>query len=126
MILKTWKALMKVHSRLRMPSDRFSSLTRRITRKSRKKVMDTDAFSEACGWKDNFLKEAKHKITTFSKVKRTLTYRNFLHRIRLLCKDEVLILFNTLKQSTLNFYFHQGFKSDWKIKESYMYDVLKS
>lgn len=82
-----------------MPSDRFSSLTRRITRKSRKKVMDTEAFSEACGRKDkNDLKEAKHKIITFFKVERMLTYRNFLHRIRLLHKDEVvLILFNTLK-----------------------------
>lgn len=47
-IVKTWKDLIKVHSRLRIPSDRFSSLTRRITRKSRKKVMDTEAFSEAC------------------------------------------------------------------------------
>lgn len=44
---QTWKDLMKVHSRLRMPSERFSSLTRRMTRKSRKNVMETEAFSEA-------------------------------------------------------------------------------
>lgn len=42
---QTWKDLMKVHSKFRIPSERFSSLTRRMTRKSRKKVMDTDAFS---------------------------------------------------------------------------------
>lgn len=44
---ETWKDLMKVHSRLRIPSERLSSLTRRMTRKSRKNVMDTDAFSES-------------------------------------------------------------------------------
>ena len=43
----TWKDLMKVHSRLRMPSERFNSLTRRMTRNSRKNVMDTLAFSES-------------------------------------------------------------------------------
>lgn len=46
-VFHTWKDLMKVHSRLRIPSDRFSSLTRRMTRKSRKNVMETEAFSEA-------------------------------------------------------------------------------
>lgn len=43
----TWKDLMKVHSRVRMPSPRLSSLTRRMTRKRRKKVMEMREFSSA-------------------------------------------------------------------------------
>ncbi len=43
----TWNDLMKVHSRLRMPSKRLSSFTRRMTRKSRKSVIDTLMFSES-------------------------------------------------------------------------------
>ncbi len=43
----TWNDLMKVHSRLRMPSKRLSSFTRRMTRKSRKSVIDTLIFSES-------------------------------------------------------------------------------
>lgn len=38
---------MKVHSRVRMPSPRLSSLTRRMTRKRRKKVMEMREFSSA-------------------------------------------------------------------------------
>lgn len=37
---------MKVHKRLRIPSERFSSFTRRMTRKSRKNLADTLRFSE--------------------------------------------------------------------------------
>lgn len=43
----TWKDLMKVHSKVRMPSPRLSSLTRRMTRKRRKKVMEMREFSSA-------------------------------------------------------------------------------
>lgn len=43
----TWKDLMKVHSSVRMPSPRLSSLTRRMTRKRRKKVMEMREFSSA-------------------------------------------------------------------------------
>lgn len=43
----TWKDLMKVHSSVRMPSPRLSSLTRRMTRKRRKKVMEIREFSSA-------------------------------------------------------------------------------
>jgi hypothetical protein len=43
----TWKDLMKVHSRVRMPSPRLSSFTRRMTRKRRKKVMEMREFSSA-------------------------------------------------------------------------------
>ena len=53
----TWKDLMKVHSRLRMPSERLSSFTRRITRNSLKKVMETLAFSES-------FKHAVKKVST--------------------------------------------------------------
>lgn len=45
--LATWKDLMKVHSSVRMPSPRLSSLTRRMTRKRRKKVMEMREFSSA-------------------------------------------------------------------------------
>lgn len=48
---------MNVHKRLRMPSERFSSLTRRMTRKSRKNVMETEAFSEAWEEKRSEIKE---------------------------------------------------------------------
>lgn len=41
----TWKDLMKVHSRVRMPSPLLRSLTNRITRKRRKKVMEMRALS---------------------------------------------------------------------------------
>lgn len=62
----TWKDLMKVHSRLRIPSERFSNLTRRMTRKSRKNVMETEAFSDAYGQKEpekktEDLMKRKHK-----------------------------------------------------------------
>lgn len=57
---------MKVHSRLRIPSERFSSLTRRMTRKSRKNVMDTDAFSESYTQKQDLIKREKYKIRYFS------------------------------------------------------------
>lgn len=43
----TWKDLMNVHSSVRMPSPRLSSLTRRMTRKRRKKVMEMREFSSA-------------------------------------------------------------------------------
>lgn len=56
---------MKVQSRLRMPSERFSSLTKRITRKSRKNVMETEAFSEACGQEDSCFVEENHKKVAF-------------------------------------------------------------
>lgn len=42
--------MMKVQSSVRMPSPRLSSFTRRITRKSRKKVMEMREFSSAF-WK---------------------------------------------------------------------------
>ena len=45
--LATWKDLMKVHSSVRMPSPRLSSLTSRMTRKRRKKVMEMREFSSA-------------------------------------------------------------------------------
>lgn len=43
----TWKDLMKVHSSVRMPSPRLKSFTRRITRNSRKKVIEMREFSSA-------------------------------------------------------------------------------
>lgn len=43
--LLTWKDLMKVHSRVRIPSPRDSSFTSLITRNSRKKVMEILALS---------------------------------------------------------------------------------
>lgn len=46
----TWKDLMKVQSSVRMPSPRLRSFTRRITRKSRKKVIEMREFSSAF-WK---------------------------------------------------------------------------
>lgn len=39
--------MMNVHSSVRMPSPRLSSLTRRMTRKRRKKVMEMREFSSA-------------------------------------------------------------------------------
>ena len=46
----TWKDLMNVHSRVRMPSPLLSSLTNRMTRKRRKKVMEMRALSSVfCG-----------------------------------------------------------------------------
>lgn len=45
--MATWKDLMKVHNRVRMPSPRLSSFTRRMTRKRRKKVMEMREFSSA-------------------------------------------------------------------------------
>lgn len=46
----TWKDLMNVQSRVRMPSPLLSSLTRRITRNRRKKVMEMRALSSVfCG-----------------------------------------------------------------------------
>lgn len=46
----TWKDLMKVHRRVLTPSPRLSSFTSRITRNSRKKVMETrELSSESCG-----------------------------------------------------------------------------
>ncbi len=81
---------MKVHSRLRMPSERFSSLTRRMTRKSRKNVMETEAFSDAYGQKEpKDFRKRKHihkkgkNIAGFNNGK-VLAYRNYLHRICLL------------------------------------------
>lgn len=44
---------MNVQRRLRIPSERFRSFTRRITRKSRKNVTDTLKFSEDCTLGDN-------------------------------------------------------------------------
>lgn len=43
----TCRDLMKVHSRFRIPSDLFRSFTRRMTRNSLKKVIDTLMFSDA-------------------------------------------------------------------------------
>lgn len=46
----TWKDLMKVQSRVRMPSPLLRSLTRRMTRNRRKKVMEIRALSSVfCG-----------------------------------------------------------------------------
>lgn len=45
----TWKDFMKVHRRVLTPSPRLSSFTSRITRNSRKKVMETrELSSESC------------------------------------------------------------------------------
>ena len=45
----TWKDLMKVHSKVRIPSPRERSFTSLITRNSRKKVMEILALSsEVC------------------------------------------------------------------------------
>lgn len=41
----TWKDLMKVHSKVRIPSPLLSSLTSRITLNRRKKVMEMRALS---------------------------------------------------------------------------------
>lgn len=64
---------MKVHSRLRIPSERFSSLTRRMTRKSRKNVMDTDAFSESYTQKQDLIKKEKINMLFFIKANVWLT-----------------------------------------------------
>lgn len=46
----TWKDLMKVHSRLRTPSARFSSLINLMTRNRRKKALEIRALSSgSCG-----------------------------------------------------------------------------
>lgn len=76
---------MKVHRRLRIPSERLSSLTRRMTRKSRKNVMDTDAFSESCIMKkeketENLDKKENRKYASFQKGK-CLTHRDGLHGV---------------------------------------------
>lgn len=50
----TWSDLMKVHSSVRMPSPLLSSLTNRMTRKRRKKVMETrELSSPLCGKNQN-------------------------------------------------------------------------
>jgi hypothetical protein len=56
-----WNDLMKVHSSVRMPSPLLNSLTRRITRNRRKKLMEI-MLPPGCNGKGTRLSEGFHNV----------------------------------------------------------------
>lgn len=87
----TWKDLMNVHSRFRMPSERWRSLISRKTRNSLKNVMETRAFSASCTTKkfDNLPWGSLHYFTTILQVFCS-THCNGLHWVGLLKNNTLL------------------------------------
>lgn len=87
----TWRDLMKVHRRFRIPSERFKSFTRRITRNSLKNVIETLMFSEDFSEReraDGTLHSANYLIQPNSNLRRVNgTHRNCLHGINCLQKQ---------------------------------------
>lgn len=92
---QTWNDLMKVHSRFRIPSKRFSSFTRRMTRKSRNNVMDTLMFSEswrAHRWTSETFTQHHHRLTNADKHDESKTYGYDLHGVHFLKREKTDLL----------------------------------
>lgn len=100
----TWRDFMKVHRRFRIPSERFRSFTRRMTRNSLKNVTDTLMFSEDFSER-KVESERERNWTSHSvnhliqnKRKDKVTHRYGLHGIHFLQKQ---LLFFSIAANTL-------------------------
>lgn len=103
----TWKDLMKVHSRVRIPSPRDSSFTSLITRNSRKKVMEILAFSsEFCSpfwWGLVFFfvrkktQDAWEHMQIDKEMKQTHTHTHIYTRTRINDHEKTCICTQTYK-----------------------------
>lgn len=114
----TWRDFMNVQRRFRIPSERFRSFTRRITRKSLKNVTDTLMFSEDFSVKETgeiHINYINYLIPFNAKRIVKGTHSNGLHWIHFLQKQSLFNFFlmlpsdkYCLKHTFLNFLIISG------------------